>query len=478
MVSVHHNDYEKRRQENIRRNEELLAKLALPSLGSASAPLGINGSLKTKAKRTSERRAEPTRQSKRLLAKALAEKEGVKRPIEDDDDHFLLPPTLRTIAPRVKALPEATVPFDPQKGGDSQLYINTFKDPSLFKKSEELFQPPAGPRFYQIKSGASIAKLVDARIYSMAIHPSSHKIIVSAASKFGALSLWDASRAWLGEAIPEDERLIFLFGSAHSGSVTQQRYDPFDSSKLFTSSYDGTLRSLHLTEGRSELLFKTDMNSSELISTLEHQSASSWLFTDSEGFLNGFDSRQKHLFLRQRLHERKAGGLSVSVDPNLLATSSLDDTIRLWDMRKINDQEPLAQFEYRRAVTSVAFHPHIRHTLVATCYDDHLYTHTNLLTEDHAVLSIFHNNQTGRWITPFRAIWDPKSSDDFATSHIVIGDMQRGLDVIEMTTGAISFSETPELLTAQPAVSAIHPYLDLIASGTASGKVFLWHSNN
>jgi hypothetical protein len=53
--------------------------------------------------------------------------------------------------------------------------------------------------------------------------------------------------------------------------------------------------------------------------------------------------------------------------------------------------------------------------------------------------------------------------------------MNRGLDLIDMHTGIIT-NNTSELLTAQPAVNATHPTLDIIVSGTASGKAILWKS--
>ena len=39
-------------------------------------------------------------------------------------------------------------------------------------------------------------------------------------------------------------------------------------------------------------------------------------------------------------------------------------------------------------------------------------------SEPKLTLNIRHNNYVGRWLTPFRAVWDPKSD-----SHFVVGSM-------------------------------------------------------
>jgi hypothetical protein len=129
--------------------------------------------------------------------------------------------------------------------------------------------------------------------------------------------------------------------------------------------------------------------------------------------------------------------------------------------------------DFRRAVTAVNFHPQRRDCLVSTCYDDHVRIHTGLWEDRPSLLEVPHNNQTGRWITTFKAAWDPKSRFDLSASTVLVGDMNRGLDLIDGQTG-VTHNYTSEWLTAQPAVNAAHPVLDLVVSGNASGKLALW----
>jgi WD40 repeat protein len=181
-----------------------------------------------------------------------------------------------------------------------------------------------------------------------------------------------------------------------------------------------------------------------------------------------------------RLHEKKIGCISVCKDGKYLATASNDSTVGLWDLRKLptetsEQSDALHTLTFRRSVTSVYFNPINSAKILSTCYDDHVRVHYNLTVGNNISHSeISHNNQTGRWITNFKAVWDPKSPD-----YAVVGNMNRGIDIINAGIGGIDSAEivrniTSDYLTAQPAVNAFHPNLDVIASGNASGKIAIW----
>ncbi|KAL8462627.1 hypothetical protein ACS0TY_033605 [Phlomoides rotata] len=55
---------------------------------------------------------------------------------------------------------------------------------------------------------------------------------------------------------------------------------------------------------------------------------------------------------------------------------------------------------------------------------------------------VYHNNQTGRWISPFRGIW---GWDD---SSIFISNMKRGVDVISVEAERIVATLESDLLSA------------------------------
>lgn len=94
-------------------------------------------------------------------------------------------------------------------------------------------------------------------------------------------------------------------------------------------------------------------------------------------------------------------------------------------------------------------------------------------------VSIRHNNQTGRWVVPFRPCWSPSGS------AVLVGDMKRGVCVFDAAAGSgggkagqqRSFLTAPELMTAIPSRMAAHGGLGggpVVAAATSSGRVHIW----
>uniref|UniRef100_A0A7S3RAJ2 DNA damage-binding protein CMR1 n=1 Tax=Dunaliella tertiolecta TaxID=3047 RepID=A0A7S3RAJ2_DUNTE len=84
-------------------------------------------------------------------------------------------------------------------------------------------------------------------------------------------------------------------------------------------------------------------------------------------------------------------------------------------------------------------------------------------------LSIKHNNNTGRWVTPFKAIWGA------ASDIIIVGNMNRGVDVFDALSGTqLAVLCRTEAMTAIPSRIAVHPTRHVLAASTASGRVHMW----
>lgn len=88
------------------------------------------------------------------------------------------------------------------------------------------------------------------------------------------------------------------------------------------------------------------------------------------------------------------------------------------------------------------------------------------------VLKIPHDNNTGRWILPFRAVWGPAGDCAF------VGGMRgRSVDVFA-TSGPSPGKQLAALshpaMTAIPSRLAPHPLMPVLAAATASGRVHIW----
>lgn len=95
-----------------------------------------------------------------------------------------------------------------------------------------------------------VAKLVPDRIYSVATHPSSDKLLVCAGDKTGYVGLWNASN---------DSTALFKF---HSGAAACLAWTPSGRS-LMSASYDGTVRVLDVEKQCFKEAFATYDDSEE-----------------------------------------------------------------------------------------------------------------------------------------------------------------------------------------------------------------------
>lgn len=113
------------------------------------------------------------------------------------------------------------------------------------------------------------------------------------------------------------------------------------------------------------------------------------------------------------LHPRKIRTVHFHPDGNTLLTASLDQTAALWDVRKLvgpsKSQSAVATLQHTLGLTS-AYFSNQGDRLVTTCNDDFIRIYNGtpaaLARGGKAAqpIKVKHNNQTGRWLTPFRAV--------------------------------------------------------------------------
>lgn len=198
------------------------------------------------------------------------------------------------------------------------------------------------------------------------------------------------------------------------------------------------------------------------------------------------------------------------VDPNYIATSGLNYTVQVWDRRKLSPTVSIASegedpdvkgevwsYHQGRAISACHWDPR-GEQLLTTSHDNSLRIWQRPIKGSDDAHVIEHNNFTGhffymqeqresgcsqgerigRWITNFRAIWSPNTSQ----SSFLVGNMKRAIDIYSGTTGRpLALKHDEELVTAIPAVNAYHPTYGVDTtdqimwmSANASGKCLLW----
>ncbi|EFY86989.1 hypothetical protein J3458_021510 [Metarhizium acridum] len=336
-------------------------------------------------------------------------------------------------------------------------------------------------------------KITPQRVYALGFHPTEDKPIVFAGDKEGNMGVFDGSQK--PPEVDDDENPtsdpeISAF-KTHSRTITSFVFPPTDGNTVYSSSYDSSIRKMDLEKGTSIQVFApSDIDTDMPISALDmaHSEPNMLYFSTLDGGVGRYDVRAPGSEEIWTLSEQKIGGFSLHpLQPHLIATASLDRTMKIWDTRKISGKGDLrhpallGEHESRLSVShaswSAAGH------IATSSYDDTIkiydFSDASSWKAGHDISAkamqpkhkIHHNNQTGRWVTILKPQWQRRPHDGI--QKFVIANMNRFVDVFA-SDGSQLAQLDGEGITAVPAVAHFHPTLDWVAGGNGSGKLCLW----
>ncbi|XP_043933648.1 WD repeat-containing protein 76 isoform X1 [Protopterus annectens] len=315
-----------------------------------------------------------------------------------------------------------------------------------------------------------VCKVVRGRIYSMAIHPSETPVLIAAGDAYGGVGVWNLSK----KNDPSHE--VFIF-EPHIQQVCCMHFSPTNPSQLFSLSYDGTVRCGDFTKTVFDEVYRTDF------------SLSSFDFLGQDGstlILSHFDGG---LAIVDRRTPGTSHEVFGTVEMGVLRTVHVHPedrhyfvgcggrTVNIYDVRQVKNkklQNPVASLKgHSRNITSAYFSPTLGKRVVTTCYDDRLrvYDTSCILSNIDPLSSIRHNNFTGRWLTSFRAVWDPKREDCF-----VVGSMSRPrqIEVFHETGSLLHTFFNMDYLASVCSINVMHPTRNVLAGGNSSGRVHVF----
>lgn len=347
-------------------------------------------------------------------------------------------------------------------------------------------------------------RITHERISTIDFHGTTTDRLVAAGDKVGNVGIWavDQTDAEGGPTVA----ILRPHGRAVVKVLSQ------DASLLVTASNDGSVRTLDLGKMQSlavlhatdddETLAITDVNLSSLEPNLIY-------ITTMGGQFYRHDLRTlfkaMNLLDLWRLHDKKAGGFCIN--PNAshqIASGSLDRTLRVWDLRKV-DKATWSEFENQRSphiygtfvsrlsISSVDWN--INNRLVCNGYANRIHIfdldggdkvvsewdtsyRPNAKADDELpnnlepVNNIMHNCQTGRWVSILKSRWQRSPAD--GVQKFVIGNMNRGMDVYDENGKILAHLADPDVMLAVPAVADFHPSENWVVGGTATGKIYLF----
>jgi len=464
-------EYERIRAENIRQREKLFAELNFEetkqeltpsSAGVSSAKASMRG-IATQ-KRETVKEVLPLRKSSRLSGGKVAE---IQRFVPDEPEQE----SRSIIECKTLSVSECLVP--PASNSHLLTSLSSLQSSHTTANSEVDFG-----RLSIVPEG--VAKVVPERIFSVVFHPGTEKIVTACGDKWGKVGLWDC------QDTEGSTHGVHLF-SYHSRPVNCLTWDTANSNCLISTSYDGTSRVLDAGRQEARFLYWDEE------------------FLEDDGWTSFHCQPDPHTFL---ISQGKAGSVvrvdprvgvgavatyrlfsnvhakSISshpLQPNLLMAGHNKGSAFIFDLRSGENNSgkvctPVCELlGATKAITSCQFSPISGSQVVTVANDDkiRLYCTDNLSKQIKPQSQVKHNNQTGRWLTPFRAAWHPNRDDLLATGSM---ERPRQIEMWSTKSGTLNLQHKlqGESLGSVSSLVSIHPYRNILVGANSSGRLHIF----
>jgi WD40 repeat protein len=444
--NVELSEYERKRQENIAKTQALLRNLEMEA---AQAGLGPTSKARTStsskpkskkpaAKKIKQEEVAPRRTSSRLKG-IEADSDKAKRKAEDE--YIAIKEADRAKRQRISGAFNfsdiVVAGKDWNRSGNflsigpANPYERTFDAEDVKETTDKelraLRERMSGLQLWEDFEPNEI-KITPERIYAMGMHPTTEKPLIFAGDKLGNLGICDASQK-VAEIKQEDDEDADNEGPTittlkpHTRTIHTFQFSPHDANALYSASYDSSVRKLDLAKGVAiEVYAPADADEDAPLSGIEisKDDPNMLYFSTLDGRFGIYDMRtpsEKAAGLEIfQLSEKKIGGFSLHPQqPHLVATASLDRTLKIWDLRKISGKGDsrlpalVGEHESRLSVSHAAWNS--AGQVATASYDDTIKIHDfsksaewakgTSLTDAEMKPSVVvpHNNQTGRWVT-------------------------------------------------------------------------------
>ncbi|ELW48858.1 DNA damage-binding protein 2 isoform X2 [Tupaia chinensis] len=237
----------------------------------------------------------------------------------------------------------------------------------------------------------------DRRATSLAWHPT-HPSTLAVGSKGGDILLWNFGIK---------DTPTFIKGIGAGGSITGMKFNPLNTDQFFTSSMEGMTR-LQDFKGNVLRVFTTSDNCNVWFCSLDVSAKSRMVVTgDNVGNVVLLNMDGKELW-NLRMHKKKV--THVALNPCcdwLLATASVDQTVKLWDLRQVRGKASfLSSLPHRHPVNAASFSPDGAR-LLTTDQKNEIRVYSASQWECPLGL-IPHPHRHFQHLTPIKAAWHPR----------------------------------------------------------------------
>ncbi|XP_053576306.1 DNA damage-binding protein 2 isoform X2 [Bombina bombina] len=308
----------------------------------------------------------------------------------------------------------------------------------------------------------------DRRVTTLEWHPT-HPNTVAVGSKGGDIILWDYEKL--------NNTLIPGIGAG--GCITGMKFDPFNPNQLYISSVAGSTILQDLT-GRTVQVFTNTEDWAMWYCSLDVSANQQCVATgDNVGNVVLLETCGKELW-KHRLHKKKV--THVEFNPRcdwLLATASVDQTVKLWDLRNIKDKSScLHTLTHAKGVNSAYFSPPDGAKLLTT--DQHseirVYSASDWTKPQHIIP---HPHRQFQHLTAIKATWHPRYDLIVAGRYPdpqfpgYKSDELRTVDVFDGQRGDIVCQLYDPYASGIVSLNKFNPMGDLLASGMGF-NILIW----
>ncbi|XP_033997024.1 DNA damage-binding protein 2 isoform X3 [Trematomus bernacchii] len=313
----------------------------------------------------------------------------------------------------------------------------------------------------------------DRRITCLEWHPT-HLTTLAVGSKGGDIYLWD---------FEAPGKKTFLQGMGIGDSVTDMRFNRLNPSQLFTSSMRGRTALRDLNGTILSVFASTDIRNHWYCCVDVSVSRQMLVTGDNVGqlVLLGLDGQKvHHKIFSEKLHKAKVTHAEFNSRCDwLLATASVDHTVKLWDLRNIKDKKSfLHEMPHDKAVNSAYFNPLDCSKLLTTDQYDQIriYSSPDWSKPQHIIQ---HPHRQFQHLTPIKATWHPVydliMAGRYPDDRVCPGD-QRTIDIFDSNTAELVCQLQDPAVSGIKSVNKFSPMGDVIGSGMGV-SVLVWNRN-
>jgi len=471
--------YEELRERNIRQRQELFNKMGFDQIKQEiSSATEDPAKKKTPSRRglVVKKEAEIYEPRKSLRLQRIDADTGIQLPEKEPTAYSFAPvddnprpPVADLSLEDIVSNAEKGVELDQKKAflsaaaasvEDAKLEYNgkfSFRGEDVSKQLKNLRLPPE-----------NVAKVVPNRIFSLAVHPTTEKVLVAAGGKWGNVGLWDVN----GTDLINNGVQLFKY---HSRPVNCMTFNPHAPSELWSSSYDGTVRCFDLERQMTRVLYGDPEDEDAYVTYHSQLDASTFLITmGTTGRVGVMDTRVPDTSKPSKVMQvfERTSPKTVSAHPqkrDLFVCPNNKGECKLFDMRAAKAKKVMDEVQsykgHTKALSSAMISPVTGASMVTVSYDNKVRIFET--ESGKLVRSVSHNNQTGRWLTTFKAEWHPLRDDLF-----FVGSMNRPRQIDAFTnTGEVLPAIQAEELASVCSIVKCHPTQNIVVGGNSSGRV-------